>query len=110
MAAGTNPRDYARQVTINDSAWTEVVIVNPCASVEVRQLPTETQAPISVKHRSDDVGEAAEVITAGEKWWKGHNRAKYNTAKLFQAGDTIGFFQRASGVGNITLMVRELEV
>lgn len=104
----TNPKSQAYHLTVSESGWTEYTVNRACRYVTVRQLVTETQAPFLVKHRSDDVGEDADCFAAGETWYKG-DRDLGRGINVYEPGDTIGFFQRASGSGNLTLVFVEHE-
>lgn len=110
MADANHPRDQIQRVTITESTWTEITIDRACVAVSVRQDPVEaTQEKVEVKHRTDGA-EPIDAFAAGEIWQKGVLNANVNPANGFQIGDTVGFFQRGSGTGDLVLIVRQHEV
>ena len=107
MAVATNPRDVVRRITISDAAWTEIKATVPCYGVTIGQLGSETTAAFHMKHRSDDVGEAAEYVFGQPAVWKKGTERNWGAGHMrFAIDDTFGFFQRVAA-GSLVLVVRE---
>ncbi len=110
MADATEPKDFVQRVTIDDSSWTDVTVENNCKYVTVKQLGSESGLPYEVKYRTDGA-EDADYYSAGEVLEKGKSHAIGRAGvNAFRAGETIGFFQRATGVGSMVMVIIEHEV
>lgn len=113
MANAVNPRDnIVRDATIDTVfANNHLTITKKCFRVEVRQLASEQQQVWSIKHRSDDGGEAAEEIPAGGTFTKGEGGYRRGLQYVFEPSDTIGFASALPGAADpITLQIKEVQI
>lgn len=105
-----NFTNFVHHETIDESAYVEILVVNACKYITVRQLGSETQVAFGCRYRAAAAGDP-DYVAAGDVLAKGISQASaIGGSNVFRPGDTIGFFQRLTGSGNMILVVVEHEL
>ncbi len=103
-----NARDHIQPRITLSTSFTEIIATQHGVAVEIRQLPSETQQILHVRHRTaTDPADETEQIPAGGSMIKRGYRARTGRDRGIRIGDTIGFVAATSATPILQIKIFE---